>query len=90
MRAPTATASDDETVTVTDVAPTVSLVKSASPTTLAEPGGDFVFTLDVTNTSFESVTITGVDRYPVGVLLTGLHRPGRHVAGACCVGVVFL
>ena len=56
----TATASDDETVTVTDVAPTVSLVKSASPTTLAEPGGDFVFTLDVTNTSFESVTITAL------------------------------
>ena len=50
--------SDDETVTVTDVLPTVTLVKDANPTTLPEPGGDFLFTLTITNTSVEDVTIT--------------------------------
>ncbi len=54
----TGTGEDTETVTVTDVAPSVSLVKSALPTIRLEPGGDFVFTLEVTNTSVESVTIT--------------------------------
>ncbi len=56
----TATDTAEATVTVTDVAPTVTLGKSALPTTLPEPGGDFVFTLDVTNTSFEAVTITAL------------------------------
>ncbi len=49
---------DDATVTVTDVLPTVELAKSAVPSLLPEPGGDFVFTLTVTNTSVEPVTIT--------------------------------
>ena len=53
----TATDTDDETVTVTDVLPTVDLTKSALPTTLPEPGGDFVFTLSIHNTSVEAVTI---------------------------------
>ncbi len=51
---------DDETVTVTDVAPSVTIVKSASPTTLPEPGGVFTFTLTITNTSVETVTITAL------------------------------
>jgi hypothetical protein len=49
---------DDETVTVTDVEPTVELVKSADPIALPEPGGDFEFTLTITNTSVEPVEIT--------------------------------
>ena len=52
--------SDSATVFYTDVPPTVTLDKSALPTTLPEPGGDFVFTLDITNTSFEAVTITAL------------------------------
>lgn len=54
----TASDSDDETVTVTNVLPTVTIVKSANPTTLPEPGGVFTFTLIITNTSVEPVTIT--------------------------------
>jgi uncharacterized repeat protein (TIGR01451 family) len=55
-----ASASDDEMVEVTDVAPTVDLVKSASPASLPEPGGLFTFTLTLTNTSVEPVTITAL------------------------------
>ena len=57
----TATDTDDETVTVTDVLPTVDLTKSAAADYLAEPGGDFVFTLSIHNTSVEAVTITSAD-----------------------------
>jgi hypothetical protein len=59
------TDSDTDTATVTynDVAPTVTLSKTASPATLAEPGGLFTFTLTITNTSPAStdpVTITSL------------------------------
>ena len=53
-----ATDTDKETVKVTDVLPTVDLDKSAKPSELAEPGGVFTFTLKITNTSVENVTIT--------------------------------
>ena len=56
----TASDSDDETVTVTDELPTVDLTKSASPSTLLEPGGVFTFTLTIKNTSVEPVTITSL------------------------------
>jgi hypothetical protein len=56
----TASDSDDETVTVTDALPSVTLDKSADPTTLPEPGGAFTFTLTITNTSVETVTITAL------------------------------
>ena len=39
---------DDETVTVTDVLPTVDLTKTAPADTWPEPGGDFIFTLSIT------------------------------------------
>ena len=52
--------SDDETVTVTDTPPTVDIIKTAVPQTLAEPGGEFVFTLDIINLSAEEVTITSL------------------------------
>jgi uncharacterized repeat protein (TIGR01451 family) len=53
--------SDTETVTVTDVLPTVTIVKTASPTTLPEPGGTFNYTVTITNTSVEKVTISAFD-----------------------------
>ncbi|MFO7696441.1 MAG: hypothetical protein R6X16_04705 [Anaerolineae bacterium] len=66
----TATASDDEgndvietaqaTVTIVDVAPTSRLDKSASPTSLNEPGGDVTFTVVVYNDSAEAVTLTSL------------------------------
>ena len=56
----TATDDDDATVTFDDVLPMITLNKAAFPTTLLEPGGDFLFTLDVHNTSVEAVTITAL------------------------------
>ena len=54
----TATDTDDATVTVTDVKPTISVVKTADPTVVDEPGGDVTFTVQVTNNSVEPVTLT--------------------------------
>ena len=52
-----ATDSDDAVVSLTDVKPTVSVDKTADPTVLDEPGGSVTFTVVVTNTSFEPVTL---------------------------------
>ena len=61
-----ATATADASVTVTDVLPTVTLTKTADPITRAAPGGVFVFTLTITNTSVEPVTVTELtDDYPL-------------------------
>lgn len=51
---------DDATVTVTDVLPQVSLVKTATPGERPEPGGLFTYTLAITNDSDETVTITAL------------------------------
>lgn len=48
---------DTETVTVLDVLPTIDIIKSATPLSREQPGGDFDFTITVTNRSPESVTI---------------------------------
>ncbi|HEY70668.1 MAG TPA: hypothetical protein G4O08_08810 [Anaerolineae bacterium] len=45
----TASASDDATVTIEDVGPSVGLVKDANPTTVPETGGDVDFTITITN-----------------------------------------
>ncbi len=55
-----ATDDDDETVTFEDVLPTVTLDKSVDKEWLDEPGGDFTFTLLITNTSAEEVTIASL------------------------------
>ena len=52
------TADATQLVEVTDVLPTVTLVKTASPSTLPEPGGVFAFTLTITNNSVEDVIIS--------------------------------
>src|SRR5205085_2474128 len=44
----------------TNVAPTVTLLKTAAPASRPEPGGTFTFTLTITNTSVEPVTITAL------------------------------
>ncbi len=51
---------DSATVIVTDTAPSVSIVKTASAASLPEPGGTVTFTLTVTNNSVETVTITAL------------------------------
>ncbi len=54
----TATDNDDAVVAITDVPPSVDVVKTASPLTRPEPGGAFTFTVVVTNTSTsEALTI---------------------------------
>jgi uncharacterized repeat protein (TIGR01451 family) len=52
--------SDSASVTLTDVLPDISVTKVASPTSLPEPGGNFTFTLTITNNSVEQVTITAL------------------------------
>ena len=56
----TATDEDDAAVTLTDVAPTLTVVKTASPSSLPAPGGNFTYTVVITNTSAEAVTITSL------------------------------
>ena len=56
----TATDNDDATVTRTGVAPTVTVDKTANPTTVSEFGGPVTYTVVVTNTSAESVTLTSL------------------------------
>ena len=62
----TGSANATQSVTVTDVKPTIEVTKSASPASLIEPGGLFTYTFVVTNTSVEPVTITGVSDSVLG------------------------
>ena len=57
----TITPSDSATVTIIDVAPTATVTKTASPTTVAEPGGNVTFSVDVQNTgTAESLSLTAL------------------------------
>jgi hypothetical protein len=57
----TACDDDEATVTVTDVLPTMTVTKTAEPTSVPAAGGSVTFTVKVTNTSVEPVTITSLD-----------------------------
>ncbi|MBA1144223.1 hypothetical protein, partial [Mesorhizobium neociceri] len=59
------TATDDATVTVTDVAPSIHVAKTADPTSIDEGSAtDVTYTYEVTNTSaagaFDPLTLTGL------------------------------
>ena len=56
----TATDTDDATVTRTDVAPSITVDKTADPTTVSELGGNVTFTVKVTNDSAEPVSLTAL------------------------------
>ncbi|UCD25292.1 MAG: hypothetical protein JSW51_05050, partial [Gemmatimonadota bacterium] len=56
----TASGDDDATVTVSDVLPTITVAKTASPTSVAEPGGVVTFTVRVNNTSAETLTLASL------------------------------
>jgi len=54
---------DDATVTIEDLDPDINVIKTASPSTIFEPGGDAAFTVIVNNDSLSStdpVTITSL------------------------------
>ena len=54
-------AMDSATVTLTDVAPTATVTKTASPTSVDEPGGNVLFTVRVDNTgTAESLSLTAL------------------------------
>lgn len=53
-------AQDTSTVTTPDVLPTIQVDKTVDPLTLPEPGGVVTFTVVVTNTSVEPVTLTSL------------------------------
>ena len=48
------------TVSFTDVEPSINVAKSASPVTIDEPGGPVTFSVSVTNTSPESITLNSL------------------------------
>src|SRR5205085_302542 len=54
------TDTDDATVRITNVVPTIAVNKTASPLTRPAPGGDFTFTVVVTNPSADPLTITAL------------------------------
>ena len=47
-------------VTIVDVLPTITVDKTANPTSVDEPGGNVTFTVTVTNTSPESLDLTSL------------------------------
>jgi uncharacterized repeat protein (TIGR01451 family) len=52
---------DDATVTISNVPSSIAVMKSASPTSIQEPGGTVTFSVSVKNTSaVDSVTITSL------------------------------
>ncbi|MCA1683671.1 MAG: DUF11 domain-containing protein, partial [Actinobacteria bacterium] len=73
------TASDDAIVTLTTVPPTLSVVKTADPLTRPEPGGNFTFTVAITNTSNKVLTITSLVDDVYGDL---------NGQGTCAIGAV--
>ena len=60
--------SDDQTVGLDDVPPTIVVTKTADPTAVPETGGDVTFTFEVENTSEESVEITELSEDVYGPL----------------------
>ncbi len=86
----TASAEAKASVEVTDTPPVVDLQKTVTPDTLAEPGGDFTYTLTITNNSVEDVTITALTDTntlsPALLALIGTTlTPGQVVSGSYTV-----
>ncbi len=68
----TGTATATASVTITDVLPAMSLQKSASPSSLVEPGGDYVVNIVVNNLStVEDIELTALVDEPGTVDLNG-------------------
>jgi hypothetical protein len=57
----TDTDTDDATVNINNENPLITVDKTANPTSVTEPGGNVTFTVLVTNSSVEAVTLTALD-----------------------------
>lgn len=57
-RGNTVSGQDDATVAITDKMPTISVDKTAYPTSVNEPGGNVTFTVKITNNSVSSDPVT--------------------------------
>ena len=85
-----ASASDDATVTVTDVLPTIVVTKSANPTSILEPGGTITFSVTVHNTSPEAVTLDSLTDDVYGNLDgMGTCASGGTIAAGATYGCAF-
>ncbi len=62
------TASDDATVTFTDVLPDITVLKTGDPVAVPETGGLVEFTFRVTNNSLEAAAITALTDDKFGIL----------------------
>ena len=82
----TDTATDDATVTFTDVAPEITVTKTASPTSVPETGGNVTFTYEVRNSGSVPVTIISLSDNVFGTLAGDADcKVGRVLAvGASC------
>ena len=90
----TVTDGDDAVVSLTDVPPTVTIVKTALPEERVAPGGLFTFGLVITNTSAEAVTITALSDDVYGDLSrltssTCSHAVGTTLAPAAQLSCTF-
>jgi len=75
------TVESSTTAEITDTLPSVELAKIVFPQRQIEPGGIFTYTLHITNTSGESVTITALtDDYPLSAECVGLVTDARQLA----------
>lgn len=59
---------DDETITFTDVKPSIEVLKTANISEVPETGGEVTFTFKVTNTGLEKVTIKSLKDNVIGTL----------------------
>ncbi len=83
----------EATVTIVDVLPEVSVVKSADPVSVDEPGGDVEFTVVVTNDSVEDVTIDSLSDSDFDLVVLCADAVGVVLAAGAsyeCVFTVFV
>jgi uncharacterized repeat protein (TIGR01451 family) len=85
----TVTPTDDSTVTVTDVLPTIVVTKTTTAGTVDAPGGVVPFTVTVTNTSPEPVTVDSITDAVAGLAAIDVtHVAGLLTATTCVTGGV--
>jgi Flp pilus assembly protein TadG len=74
----TVTASDAALVTFTDDPGTISILKTANPTSVPETGGNVTFSFEVRNTGVETVTLTSLTDSAFGDILSLPSCPANH------------